>query len=218
MYTIKKQPDRGYTSASPFEVVGERQLLSDLSYWSSGGAVHFSVMPEGGANGATVVEFRYPTGPHSKYWLLPTKGWGIRRREAYNASGPMNFSDVKETGVFHGIPYPKQGRRENYMNTGELGATVDFDVDSFETRAAQIPDSLFLVDIPKTASVYDGDLHVTVRNTEIQESHLKEVVARAAGRGWGWWLWAAVGVFVLALAGLAAWLYRRRIGDGSKRS
>ena len=211
MYTInKKGSEASYACETPFRIGGERQLLSDLTYWASGNPVHASVVPEGGENGATVVEVRYPNGAHNKYWLLPEKGWAIRRREANNATGPMNFSDVKETGVFHGIPYPKQGRGGNYMNTGALGATVEFEVDSIETRAALIPDSLFLVDIPKTASVYDGDLHVTVRNTEVQESHLKEVVARAGGHGgWGWWLWALVGVFVLAFAGLAVWFFRR---------
>ncbi len=219
VYTITKAPQSLYVSEPPFRIAGEHQLLSDLSYWSTGKPVHISVVPEVGEERCMRLEVRYPNGAHNKFWLLPGKGWSIRRREAYNEqNGPMNFSDIKETGVFQGIPYPKTGRRENYMNTGALGATVEFEVDLFETCAAHIPDSLFLVDIPKTADVYDGDLHVTVRNTEVQESHLKEVVARAAGRGgWGWWLWAGVGIFVLALAGSAAWFYRRRMGFGAKR-
>ena len=69
-----------------------------------------------------------------------------------------------------------------------MGKSIDFEVDTIETRPVKIPDGLFQFDIPKTASVWDDDLKVTVRNTEVTESHLREVVARAGGHyGWDWW-------------------------------
>ena len=74
----------------------------------------------------------------------------------------------------------------------------------------KIPDGLFQFDIPKTASVWDDDLKVTVRNTEVTESHLREVVARAGGHyGWDWWVWLSLAAVVAAVAATAFWIFRR---------
>jgi hypothetical protein len=213
-YIFRKQPSKRFVAETPFALAGEDKTIQAVGGWAAGKPVEQKVATLQDEQGKPVVlvESHYSTGWWGKRWFLPDHGWGLRRVESYTDTNQLAWvNQVEEFGTVNGIIFPRRGRQEQYLARDELGASVDFEVDSIQASAANIPDSLFQFDLPKTASVWDDDLEVTVRNTDLTESHLKEVAARAGGHGgWAWWVWLSLGVGLLAVVAAAYWLVRRR--------
>jgi hypothetical protein len=102
------------------------------------------------------------------------------------------------------------------MAGGRLGYSAEFHVTSIETTVGKIPDRLFTFEFPEDASVFDQDLKVYVRNTELTESHLAEVIQRAGGHRNLWEQWWFLLAACLAITGLGVcyvkWRARRTVG------
>jgi hypothetical protein len=168
--------------------------------------------PGDAGNREVLLELRFPiTKWSTKHLLLPEHGWAVRHREMRAEDGHVvDRADVSELLTVNGITYPKRGSYEAYFLPGKLGARYDFEVTSVETRANRIPDSLFEFQFPKDSVIWDEDLKVFVRRSEVAQTHLEEVIRRIEGRrNSGWWLAAGV-AGALLLAGGTLWVRRHR--------
>ena len=220
VFVVSTTPDKvlNLADASPFDIVGEETLHGFLKLWAKGQAqvtVRADSETREMGERVRVVELDAPkTKWKDKCWFLPEKDWILLRQESYNEKGgPVDKwrgSDYREA---QGLFYPKQGRHEHYLANGALGYTVLVDVKLVEVAANKIPDSLFEFEIPKDASVYDNDLKVMVRNADLTQSHLDEVIKRIAPSPplWRrWWLITASAACLILLASVAYWRAKHR--------
>jgi hypothetical protein len=154
-----------------------------------------------------------PPGWRNKYWLLPDNDYQVLRYEVQNGKGePVDKGLTQEITNEKGVFYPIRGKNDHYMAGAKLGFTIEFQVSSIETKPRKIPDSLFIFEFPEDASIYDQDLKVFVRNTDLTESHLAEVIRRAGGHRnlWQEW-WFLLGlVLVLSAGGVAVVWWRKK--------
>jgi hypothetical protein len=202
---------------APLDVVGENRLRGLLNDWSQGKwkfkEVVQTELTQSGENVLLLDILFPPPGWRDKYWLLTDKDYMVQRSELYN-----DKRDRFETGVaqeisnVNGIAFPVRGKTEHFLRDGKLGYTAEFRATSVESKASKIPDRLFEFEFPEEASVYDQDLKVFVRNTDLMESHLTEVIRRAGGHRYlwtEWWFLLAV-VLVLTTSGFGFVLWRRK--------
>lgn len=215
-YLITRTRTGHQLAEPPLAVVGEDDLRLLLNQWAEGKwkfkKVVATQMTEQGEDLILLDILFPPPGWRNKYWLLPDNDFQVRRYEQYDGNGkPVNKGIALEVSNEKGIPYPTRGKKDHYMGGGKLGFTVDFQVRSIESQPGKIPDSLFIFEFPEDASVYDEDLKVFVRNTDLTESHLAEVIRRAGGHRnlWREW-WFLLGlVLTLAACGVAVRRWRR---------
>jgi hypothetical protein len=200
----------------PSALADEDSLRDGLRKWVTGRLRFASIgaSTEAGGGGATVrvITGRYVGGAEwrVKWWFTPDQGWALRRAEVRGRTGELLYvCDTAEQDDSSGAFYPKRGRRVSYIE-GKPAETVDFETLSLETSAGAIPDSLFQVEFPKQAVIWDQDTKAVIRNTAGTESALNDLVSRAEPpkRSWQWWLLSGAS---LACAGAFAWaLVRRR--------
>ena len=82
------------------------------------------------------MEWRYPTKWRTKDWWPPDEGWALCRSEAYNDKNALDYMlRVQEFETVNGVVYPRRGRLEFYLPPGIVGKSIDFEVDTIETRA-----------------------------------------------------------------------------------
>jgi len=205
-YAISEHSDVLMEAESPYGIVGEEMLYVSLQQWMEGKKqieVHTEPQAKTGSpGGMLVLELRYPKDSwKNKCWFMPEKGWTLHRFEVFNAAGEIvNACQAEEYQDAGGIFIPKRGQRKHYLKGGRLGETVAFELSFAETRANRIPDTLFQFDFPKDSQIWDKDRKVFVRNADITESHLNEVVAQARPRNiLREWLGLALFALVLAI-------------------
>jgi hypothetical protein len=202
-YFITKKPTNNYACSTPFLLAREEHILAVLSHFATDEVVVTSCTNTAHQSGEdlVVLEMLFPkTKWHDKCWVFPGKEWAIYRYESYDASNQLaNDCLVEEYDTCRGVYYPKSGVERFYIN-GKPEKTTDFKVDSIENESSRIPDSLFQFTFPQDSTIWDDDLKVYVRRTELTQSHLDEVVRRAGtnGRNWFAWLFTAG-----ALAGIS---------------
>lgn len=220
-YILSKAPSVKRTAPSPLSITGADGFFQSLKSWQAGKTKIAGLSVTRGQDKddepLAVVEIRYGTGWRNKAWLLPDRGYALRRIEVYNAKDEfVDRSQVLEFMTVNGLIYPKRGQSEHFLAGGKLGFTETFQVSRLETEAGKIPDSLFRFDVPEGASVWDDDLKVMVRNTELTQSHLNEVLLRLGTPQSLWKKWwflggTTVGVALFGYVGLRWW--RRRKGN-----
>ncbi|MCI0456779.1 MAG: DUF4381 domain-containing protein [Gemmataceae bacterium] len=218
-YIISKQSPADYAAETPLYVAGEEDFHDNLRGWVNGKykapKVSLSETVDSAGEKVVAVQITAATGEKYKAWLLPEQGHVLQRYERYNQGGGLaGRSEVQEFMTVNGFVYPKRGRWEHFTRDHGLGFMTTFVVKSLETEPRKVPDSLFQFELPKDASVWDDDLKVLVRNTELAQSHLEEVIRRAGPprRWWQpWWGWAGLAGVVLLLVFAFRW-YRRRTG------
>ncbi len=206
-YLITRAPTGHQLAEPPLAVVGEDNLRILLNQWREGKwkfkKVVATEMTDPGENVLLLDILFPPPGWRNKYWLLPDNDFQVRRYEQYDGNGkPVNKGIALEMSNNERIPYPTRGKYDHYMGGGELGYTAEFEVASIETNPRKIPDGLFIFEFPDNASVFDQDMKVFVRNTDLTESHLAEVIRRAGGHRNLWQEWW----FLLGVVGGAAGL------------
>lgn len=216
-YLLSSSTDqtRGYMVEPPLVVVGEDSLHKVLRNWREGKARISSKsvlqVPEFG-DGAFLLELTSPTGASSKYWILPQQDYALRKWEMCMRRGHLTCrSESTGYSEHHGIFFPTQGRKEHYLPSGKLGYAIEFTVTQFETSASNVPDRLFQFAVPPGSTLYDSDRNVSVRDVELSQSHLNEVVSKLAPPKL-WQNWLLVGGIALVLLALVCGylLWRRR--------
>lgn len=146
--------------------------------------------------------------------LLPERGFTISQFESIDSNRrPVDIAEVTDFHDVNGIHYPKKVTAKHYMSHSRLGYTQILEVSSVLTEARQIPDGMFRFEFPPGSQVWDEDTKTMVRQSELTESHLREVVRQLAPtpslwKRW-WFLGGACAGVTLLLVGLR-YVVRRR--------
>ncbi len=203
----------------PFALTGEEILRSVLRAWVDGkeriADISATQSVEQDGKRVLVLTWYYPESNwRIKTQVLPDDGWILKRYENCNDRGEfVDRTEVDQFETVSGIVFPKSGRAEHYIRGNVLGTTTTFAVEFIETRAGRIPDSLFRFEFPPDAILYDSDSKVTIRNSEVAQSYLAEIVRRLGPPRRQWLKWAGVAagaVGVLVIIAAALWRRRRR--------
>lgn len=199
----------------PLATVGETHLTDVLEAWATGkyplGSFKTATSTGPGGERVLQVDFKFqtPSGNGYRCWLLPDKGYAVKRLESRNAKGGrIDIHECDDYDVFDGLVFPRSGRHEHFTGSDELGYAVSLRLTSIETAASKIPDSLFELEVPEGTSIWDQDNQVYVRYTKRVQSHLDEIIERIGPRSpWRVWLWWGLGI--LAAAGVVGIIFRR---------
>jgi hypothetical protein len=213
-YILSRKPIHTMFAERPTSISREEALLETLERWQADQASIAGVQARTSSHKGQVVlelELGYPSKWRSKYRLLPDDEHVIKSVEEYNARGELAFrSEVADYQSFGGILYPTRGFREEYVGS-RLDAKVSFETESLETRASQIPESLFQFEVPGDALIWDEDRMLMVRYADIAHSHLNDLVRRLGPRNlWLAWLNVAALIAVGILATLIGVRLRQR--------
>lgn len=201
--------------APPLDESGETIVRDSFIRWlAKGGAVGMkaSLKPTSGDGPSVIMEWHYPkTKWRSKCSISPSRGYAVEWYEQYDASGKLSRrTSTSEWIILNGTSFPKRVHGASaYEGTNKPSWTIELEVTSLELQSRKIPDSLFQVDFPADAIIYDVDKGTPVRKTELAQTHLDEVVKRIEKPSRNWWLigsWSAVGAGVL----VGLYLFRRR--------
>jgi hypothetical protein len=205
----------GPNFATPTEYTQEDRLWLTLDKWSKDKTLitHSSVTTSLIDDERVMsLELFYPSKWRSIYRLVSDHDYTIASFEEYNDRNQLAIKSGATYENYKGIFYPKQGYQDAY-DRGTLVTKMSFVVDSIETRPSCIPDTLFTFAFPKDASIWDDDNKIMVRNTEVTESHLKEVIARLNPRTNLWLAWlnvAALGIAGALLTLIGTYFLRRK--------
>ncbi len=212
-YLLTKKTDPWWWLEPPTMICPEEGVLSSLRQWVAGSSKAVSQVTErmDGDRRIIDVDIQYPdTKWSNKIRFLPDKDYAIEHMESFNAiGGRVEVKDVTAFQTVNGLIYPKSAVRKHYMREGKLASTHLLEVDSVELDAGKVPDSLFQFEIPKGSTLFDEDLKTTVRQSEVSESQLDEVVRRLAPPIPLWKRWWMIAAAVVGAA-ILVWLYRVR--------
>jgi hypothetical protein len=186
VYNISKNPREEYPIEKPPHLLIEDQINHRLNLWTQRQLPISGItsLEEKVVNGecTSLLAWSYPkTKWKSRCLTVPGQDWIIKTYQDDFPSGKIGILvEVTEYRTSGGLYYPQTGSRTDYFEDGTIQRRVAFEVDQLETQDSKIPDSLFQYDFPKGSQIWDDDLKVMVRNTELTESHLAEVVRHAA--------------------------------------
>jgi hypothetical protein len=217
-YIITRKRKAEYAIEVPHIVMGEDQLIPVLSnYVEKKGTkdcnIETLIIQRATKNNTRTVTIRSLSrgGLKAEINLLPDRGYAVQRMRAYLGESKLFDRETVEWHDRGGISYPARGHQISYMHGNRVGERIDFELESIETSAANIPDSLFQFEFPPNAKIWDEDLQIYVRRSEQIQTHLDEIIQRAGPRSlWRAWFWP-VAIGSATLVGLAAgFWYRRR--------
>lgn len=217
-YLLSKKPTLRLMAPTPENLTHEARLVALLREVVSGSPSAVVNATEEAKGGETrrLLRVEFPkTKWTNKVALLPKREYSITRYEVYNAKGgPVDIVEVERIEDINGIAFPMTLTQKHYLGGGELGYRVQLEVSHVALDEPGVPDSLFQFEFPPDSQLFDEDLGVVVRKTEIAESHLKDVVDRLAPPPPLWRRWWAILLMVagaILLAGLIVrWRMRSR--------
>ena len=215
-YMISKKPANRTSVQSPLEFARELPVLQTLQDWADQTMATSAMIAKteyAGQPELLVTLVFTKTGWKNKIWLMPDREYVVRRCEVYNsADEPVSRVEVTSFRDVNGVPFPMAATETHYMSKKRLGYTAKMEVLNVEMDARGVPDSLFQFEFPATATIYDTDLKVFVRRTEVAESHLNEAIERLAPpsllRRWMYVALVPIAVGAVALV-LLRWRKRR---------
>jgi hypothetical protein len=212
VYIVTKKQTGNYACSTPFQLGRENHILETLGLLTKGKSVVTSCTETVEESGEKIVVLEWSslkTNWRDKCWLLSSKDWAIQKYQSFDDKNQlMNDLSVTEFETFRGTVFPKCGIESLYLQ-GKQERTTEFFVDTFENESTKIPDKLFQYTFPKGSSIWDNDLKVYVRNTELTQTHLDEVVRRAGGDTWSvtWWFFGSAAFCVSCVL---LWFYLKR--------
>ncbi len=219
MYLLSRKWEKLQAIEQPLEITGENTLRALLQNWIEGKEkfTRVSAAETERQDGKRVfaLEWYNPEKWRFRLQVLPDDGWALKRWESFDERKEfVDRCEVEQFETVSGIVLPKTGRAEHYMKGNVLGTSTHFAVESVETQASRVPDSLFQYEFPPDAVLYDMDNKVSIRSSVAAESYLAEIVRRLGPprRQWLKWVGVVAGGFGLLIAGGAAVRWRRRRG------
>jgi hypothetical protein len=221
-YDISRKPGEGGVFGTPWVLTGEEAFYKlVLQKWASG-ELQLKVTTvsedhlDDGANAVVLTIFYPTTGVKNKIWLLPDSAYTVHQFEVYGREGQiLERSSTTEFSMISGIPIPKRGKSINYYY-GKIGKQREFEVESVVLKGSDIPDSLFEVEIPKDAVIYDSDLRALIRDPEQAQAHLEQVLGKLRRDKHPWRVWSILGASLGGMALLASLVMIRRRWRNSK--
>ncbi len=214
-YQISRKRSGMHEAQLPTEITGEDEVRRLLQEWSKGlsSITQLTIQEKQGGDGRPVL---------SCSWVYPLSKWTVRIEfiagewnvlksyETIHSDGTLlGRHVVEEYAHAGGVTYPKRGTHEQYDQLRHLLVRTSFEVQSAETRASEIPDSLFTMVFPDDAVIWDVENKVYVRNADAAQSHLEEALRHLGPRKTPWALWIGTATGSLAALVLTAWLLRR---------
>ncbi|HVC96230.1 MAG TPA: hypothetical protein VND64_21280, partial [Pirellulales bacterium] len=164
-YLVSSNEDVGAGYGDPWLQSGDDLLMAMLSGYEKKSpenrAKELAEQEETGAAGEAVLRITvvYPrTNGKDIAWLLRDHDFLVTRFERH-MGGTLRFGSRTESfGDLHGIWFPKEVTRSDFSKDGKLLRELKITVLSATDDPQQIPDSLFKLEIPDGAAVYDKDL------------------------------------------------------------
>jgi hypothetical protein len=182
VYKLTRERERAFGYADPLNLCGQRYLLDVLDLWQSKKVpLIVTVRDEGQANAEPLVYVELKSTKDAtltKAWLLRDCGYRVKRLEQYFGDGTIayKYSNITYQQV-DGVCYPKTAVNQVFSASGDLLRESKLDVLSVTTRPTEIPNSLFKLEIPSGAALYDMDRQVMVRDPARVQSYIDEIVA-----------------------------------------
>jgi hypothetical protein len=210
IFSVSKTPDTTVVEDLPTMITGEDILREQLETWkqNKGSVANVETKQETSQDREPLllISWTYSrSGFKCKCWVSPSADWFIKRFEEYFPNGQLaNSYESSEYETGNAVFYPTRGTRTRHLKTGQLAAKTLFALDSIETRSSRIPDTLFQYEIPAGCQIWDDDLKTMVRDTDLTESHLAEVIRRLGPHPQVWRQWGLVLLIGLACS-LGAW-------------
>ncbi|MBY0231712.1 MAG: hypothetical protein K2W96_20695 [Gemmataceae bacterium] len=218
LYSISAKAKAFSNYATPWDCSGEKAFRAVLDLLDRKKIAEKDIkITEGEQAGEVVLEVVYETKWRNRFWLLREFGYVVKRAEIFNANG---FLAYRYHGVEHeivdGVPYPKKATCSYYKDIGGEAVLYEenrAEVESITTNRSEIPDSLFEMDIPKDAEIFDEDEQKFIRNPERLQRVLDEIAAespRAVNTRFWNWVWLALAGTVAIVGVLLIWRWRAR--------
>jgi hypothetical protein len=218
-FNISSGPPKFHLCLTPAEVMGENSLFlaiekSVVGKESSNSLIIRSARLDG--QNLLVVVFY----PQSKWTnelvFIPSNSYAIRSMVIKDENGTMLLrANVSE---FYGSEsgfYPRKGTVEKFtLDSGSLQTPQmiqRFDVTLASCDPSIVSDSIFAFPFPDGSQFYDTDLGVWVRDIDLAESHLNNVVAELRHNHWPWYIYfSGIVVVIFVSAIFLRWRNRSR--------
>jgi len=211
---------------TPWDICGESVVLTDFRLWRSGGftkndtVVQCEITDERTPDGKPLVRLAWAASNGRKFnwWLLPDYDYAIYRIERFDETGRLSLLVEQCTYEVVGkTAYPRTAVKTNFSKLKEGNQWIitmrdRLTVQTIETDPRQIPDSLFVLDIPTDASVIDLDTKARIVDPDAVQEHLDKLANEIPGRKLARW-WPAVvtlSILAIALTGIAFWWRKRK--------
>jgi hypothetical protein len=214
-YFISKKKEEKYAAETPWSLSGEENLLKGLKWWKAKQPeLPGMIIRDQEIDGKKNILLQWTDSSTTwkvTCWFLPDQGWLLRAQEIRNETGVViDRSEVQETETVGGIVFPKRIEKEHFIKGGELATKDIMQVSTIETQPSKIPDRLFQYEFTKDDVLWDNDLKVVVRQPEVYQSHLKEVIERAGPPKRPWISWLVLTLLVVCGTVAIAWRLRRQ--------
>jgi hypothetical protein len=181
IYKLTRDRERAFGYADPLNLCGQRYILDVLDIWRSNrDGIKLTVRDEVGAKGEPVVYVELDAPKYSattKVWLLRNRGYRVERLD-YCSHGKIvhQYKDMVYEQV-DGVEYPKSAVYLSRSESGDLLKESKLEVLSVTTRPSEIPNSLFKLEIPSDAALYDMDRETMIRDPAHVQAYIDEMVA-----------------------------------------
>lgn len=215
-YTITSKPEAAKSYATPWDLCGETALRRNLEDVSTRkGILKASSLTLDLKSQAQLLELRFASGWWNRGQLIPELGYSIRQYEVFNRQNLLAYRyHGIEYGTVDGIPYPTRATLTIYDGNEQqrvVSRESQLEVISITLNRGAIPSSLFEVEIPQDARIYDKDQGKYVRNPERVQVLLDEIAAESPRRRERrLWAWLAAGAVAALALGGGVWFWRRR--------
>jgi hypothetical protein len=221
-YSINSRPDAVVGYADPWDLCGDRLLVKRFQNFKENKVSLVSAeFSPGPTPDVRQLDLSFSSKWRNTLWLLPESGHCLRRFDTLDETGShvASYHDMAYDAA-DGVLYPTGAILTKYKR--QDGAVIVYqesrlEVVSITTKRRDIPNTLFEMDIPGDAMIYDEDQGKYLRNPERVQKVLDEIAKESPRRREPRLLgWVAV-IGAAALAGTGWWVWRRRGRGKSKQ-
>lgn len=202
VYQVSVDPEKVASYMSPIYVACEPLLCKKLRAWLEKKVeldVSLTWDDIGGEERLLALETKAANGAMTKALLLPDCGFGVRRLESFRSDGTRYLSwEGGKYEAHNGVYYPMSGVRTSYDEAGDVYERHTLEVLSVVKSRDEIPDTLFALEVPRNAELYDSDRKLRMRDPDAVQAHLAEM-AKPTWQKRTFWLVAINVVLVCAL-------------------
>lgn len=179
-----------------------------------------TVQEETGAEGEAILRITrtYPRtfpGDEDEAWLLRDHDFLVSRIERRSHGVSQDASRTTSFGELHGVWFPKEVLHSYFSKDGSLLQERKITVLRATDDPKEIPDTLFTLEIPANAAIYDKDLDRLLMHPKDVEDYLRSMAGGWAGSGL---TWVMIGNGIVLLSLLVWWgrsIARRRRATGA---
>lgn len=156
VYVISRDASLVKKPALPSFLSFQEILLQQLELLqTNGNKVKLRVVDDQ-ANAPLQLVFTYSDDERCSYWLDRKHKFAIIRCEHIQSKTTRTESSTKYHEV-DGLPFPSEVKWVQYMDSDKPAWRQNYRLQSLEVDAANIPDSMFEIDVPAGSAVYDKD-------------------------------------------------------------